>query len=70
MTFLGGVSVAAGGTSAPLVVEKIVPTVAFDNSNVPLQKPFDPGETTRILSELFAEVAVQLKACNIAIRGF
>jgi len=70
LTFLAGVPAAVGATNTSLVVEKIVPTVAFDNSNMPLQKPFDPGETTRILSELFAEVAVQLKACNMAVEGF
>jgi hypothetical protein len=73
LTFLGqsppgGVGVAA--PSVPVVSEKVVPTVAFDNSNVPLQRPFNPDEAARVLSELFAEFAFQLKVCNITIRGF
>jgi hypothetical protein len=70
LTFLSQFPAAAGTSQAPLVVEKIVPTIAFDNSNVALQKPFDPGAVPRMLSTLFNEFALQLKACNIALKGF
>jgi hypothetical protein len=60
-----------GGTAtAPLIANKIVSIVAFDNSNLALQKPFDRGQAERVLSELFAETAAQLKACSIFLKGF
>jgi hypothetical protein len=59
-----------GVANAPTVIEKIIPTIALDNSNMPLQKPFDQNETGRVLSELFRGVSAQLKECNISIKGF
>ena len=73
LTFAGQFPVGATSgiaSNVPVVSDKIVPTVAFDNSNAPLQRPFNPGEAGKVLSELFAEFAPQLKACNIALSGF
>lgn len=61
MTFLG---------AAPIFVEKIMPTIVLDNSNMPLQKPFAVGQAKKVLSELFKEMPSQLKQCNISFKGF
>jgi hypothetical protein len=71
MTFFNQVSAGNPGmANAPVVIEKIVPSIALDNSNMPLQKPFADSEITRVLLELFREMPSQLKRCNISIKGF
>jgi hypothetical protein len=58
-------------SSAPLVMEKIMPAITFDNSsNVALQKPFATGEIKPMLSQLFDSLPTQIKQCRISIEGF
>jgi hypothetical protein len=59
-----------GPVNTPRVVEKIIPTISLDNSNVPLQKPLDQNETGRVLSQVFEGMTAQLKECRVSLKGF
>lgn len=69
-TFMGQAAGAQSISGMPMFKELIIPSVSFDNSNVPLQRALTTDEARQMLTDFLGRVSEQLKQCKISIEGF